>query len=233
MSQVSLKVEHLSKSFGNSKVLEDVNFELMSGHILGLLGRNGAGKTTLMKSILGYYPDYKGIVCFGNQRLTQESKKRIGSLVQISFYEDLTAKQNLKYLSILDGVYSKKETEARIDELLEMVDLLKDKSKKVKSFSFGMRQRLALAQSFMNQPELLILDEPFVGLDPLGIYQMKEMLRNYCRNHQTSIVFSSHQIADFEGLVDEVMLLKDGRITLYDTYENIMEREGSLLELFK
>lgn len=231
-----LEIKNLNKAYGKNQVLEDVSFHLEQGQILGLLGRNGAGKTTLMKTILGLNTRFSGSVLFHGKDLDFSSsiiKKKIGSLVDLAFYDELTAYQNLKLLLIMDEKLSNKDVNYKIDNALSLVDLSSAKNKKVKTFSFGMKQRLALAQTFIKEPDILILDEPFVGLDPIGIEEIKKLLKEYCKSNNTAIIFSSHQIADIEGLADYIMVLKDGMISEYDTYDNLIERKGSLINLFK
>lgn len=231
-----LEIKNLNKAYGKNQVLEDVSFHLEQGQILGLLGRNGAGKTTLMKTILGLNARFSGSVLFHGKDLDFSSsiiKKMIGSLVDLAFYDELTAYQNLKLLLIMDEKLSSKDVNYKIDNALSLVDLSSAKNIKVKTFSFGMKQRLALAQTFIKEPDILILDEPFVGLDPIGIEEIKKLLKEYCKSNNTAIIFSSHQIADIEGLADYIMVLKDGMISEYDTYDNLIERKGSLINLFK
>lgn len=121
----------------------------------------------------------------------------------------------------------------QIDEILEFVDLADAKKKRVKTFSFGMKQRLALAQALITKPELLILDEPFVGLDPIGIEETTSRLKQLCKKQNTSIIFSSHQLTEVEELADEIAVLSRGKITCMDTYKNIRQSGQSLIELMK
>lgn len=231
-----LKIEHLTKGYRKQEVLKDVNLEMETGHIMGLLGRNGAGKTTLLKTILGLGVHYEGKIYFQDQLLNpedMEQKSKIGSLVDVAFFEDLTASENLQISMMLIKGSGKREAANRIDEILEFVDLANAKKKRVRAFSFGMKQRLALAQALIMQPRLLILDEPFVGLDPIGIEETIGLLKQLCEQQNTSIIFSSHQLAEVEELADEIAVLSRGIITCMDTYENITLRGQSLIELMK
>lgn len=233
---VILDVKKLNKAYGKNLVLKDVNFQLDDGQILGLLGRNGAGKTTLMKTILGLNQKFSGDINFHGEKLDLSNpliKKKFGSLVDVSFFDELTAFQNLKMLLLMEDKLNRKEIIQKIDTVLSLVDLKKVANKKVKTFSFGMKQRLALAQAFMLEPEILILDEPFVGLDPVGIKETKLLLKNYCQTHKTAVIFSSHQLADVDGTADYIMVLKDGSISEYDTYENVIKKSGALINLFE
>lgn len=190
-----LEVRHLQKTFGRHNVLKDINFTVGQGKIVGLLGKNGSGKTTLMKSILGLL-NYSGEVYFEGKRLDAKdthAMNRIGVLVDIAFFEDMTAYDNLEILMLSIPHRDNSNRKKDIMELLEFVGLEENARERVKGFSFGMKQRLALAQALLNEPNLLILDEPFVGLDPLGITIVKEKLTELCKKKQASIIFSSHQ----------------------------------------
>ena len=230
-----LKVEHLQKNYRNQPVLRDVTFSLYRGHILGLIGKNGAGKTTLMKSVLGLNTGCDGRITFEGNPVRPGSgmlKKKTGLLVDVVFYEDMTARQNLNLLASLSGL-SFGTRAKRIYELLDFVGLTSSAGKNVCTFSFGMKQRLALAQSLLTQPDLLILDEPFVGLDPVGIEDTKRLLLKLCRGQGTSIIFSSHQLSEVCDLADDIIILADGRIKISDTYRNLKNSGVSFIDLLR
>lgn len=236
MSKTILDVRHLQKGYKNHPVLSDVTFQIKQGHILGLIGKNGAGKTTLMKSILGLNTGYQGEIFFRGEKLDTSSevqKAQIGSLVDVSFYEDMSAYQNLKLAMMLTVAIPTSKQEERIRELISFVGLENASKKSVRSFSFGMKQRLALALALSTEPVLLILDEPFVGLDPIGIEDVKELLRRLCKDNKTSIIFSSHQLNEVCDLADDIIVLNDGTIKYSDTYENTKNQGTSLLELMR
>lgn len=233
---IILDVRHLQKGYKKSPVLKDVSFQIKQGHILGLIGKNGAGKTTLMKSILGLNTNYQGEIIFHGKKLMpadETMKAEIGSLVDVSFYDDMTAYQNLKVIMMLTKAVPNDEQDKRIHELLSFVGLETSSKKSVRSFSFGMKQRLALAQAIVTKPVLLILDEPFVGLDPIGIEDVKELLRKLCQESKTSIIFSSHQLTEVCDLADDIVILNDGVISYSDTYENMKSSGLSFVELMR
>jgi len=234
--ELILNVSHLKKKYKKFTVLQDVSFKLKKGRILGLLGRNGAGKTTLLKCILGLNCNYEGNILFKNEPLNyedEEMKSKIGSLVDVNFFEDLTACDNLRLAMMVTKNFNMKESNNIIERLLEVVDLSKVKGKKVGKFSFGMKQRLALAQAFIIKPELIILDEPFVGLDPIGIESIKTILKKLCRENNASIIFSSHQLEEVKSLAQDIIVLSNGKIKYADEYENIKNNEIPLIELMK
>lgn len=233
---IILDVRHLQKGYKKSSVLKDVSFQIKQGHILGLIGKNGAGKTTLMKSILGLNTNYQGEIIFHGKKLMpadETMKAEIGSLVDVSFYDDMTAYQNLKVIMMLTKAVPTDEQDKRIHELLSFVGLETSSKISVRSFSFGMKQRLALAQAIVTKPVLLILDEPFVGLDPIGIEDVKELLRKLCQESKTSIIFSSHQLTEVCDLADDIVILNDGVISYSDTYENMKSSGLSFVELMR
>lgn len=234
--EVLLDIRHLQKGYKNFPVLKDVTFQCREGRILGLIGKNGAGKTTLMKSILGLNVNYHGTILFDGKELCPSDgkvKKKMGSLVDVVFYEDMTAWQNMKVAMMLTSSAPSSEQKRRIDELLSFVGLTQAKNKCVRNFSFGMKQRLALAQSLITRPKILILDEPFVGLDPIGIEEVKELLRSLCRENQTAIIFSSHQLTEVGDLADDIVVLNDGEIKYSGTYEKLKKSGKSLIELMR
>ena len=233
---VILDVRHLQKGYRKAPVLKDVSFQVKQGHILGLIGKNGAGKTTLMKSILGLNTKYQGEIIFHGKKLMpsdETMKAEIGSLVDVSFYDDMTAYQNLKVIMMLTKAVPTAEQDERIRELLSFVGLESSGKKSVRSFSFGMKQRLALAQAMITKPVLLILDEPFVGLDPIGMEDVKELLRKLCRENKTSIIFSSHQLTEVCDLADDIVILNNGVISYANTYENMKSSGLSFVELMR
>lgn len=233
---IILDVRHLQKGYKNFPVLKDVTFQVQQGHILGLIGKNGAGKTTLMKSVLGLNTGYQGEIFFRGEKLdvsSEKQKSQIGSLVDVTFYGDMSAYQNLKLAMMLTESVPSEKREMRMQELLTFVGLESASKKCVRSFSFGMKQRLALALALITKPALLILDEPFVGLDPIGIEDVKELLRKLCRENKTSIIFSSHQLNEVCYLADDIIVLNDGMIKYSDTYENTKNQGTSLVELMR
>lgn len=218
MSENLLTVNGITKRFGEFTALDNISFSIKYGQTVGLIGKNGAGKTTLMKTILGLYKDFSGEIYYEDKLIDHNDPNvmnTIGSLVDCSFYEDMTAYDNLKIQMM--GIEKMKSAayKEKIMELLKFVDLGNVYNKKVKSFSFGMKQRLGLVQSLLSEPKLLILDEPFVGLDPMGIELVKEKIRYLCSQKKVSIIFSSHQLKEVEDLCEEILVI-DKRKVIYD-----------------
>ena len=212
MSDTIMKISKLSKSYGAKKVLENVSFEIEKGKIYGFIGENGAGKTTAIRAITGLSPVTDGSVeLFGrsDKKGLEEGRKRIGCLVEKPILAlNKTAKDNLMSQQLLYG----KEDAAKIDRILVRVGLGDVKDKKVGDFSLGMKQRLGIALALINDPELLILDEPVNGLDPMGMVAVRELLISLCKDDGITIVISSHILAELYQLATDYIIISHGHI---------------------
>lgn len=231
-TQKVIQVNNLTKCFGEKEVLRDCSMTLYRGTIYGLLGMNGAGKTTLFKLLTGLLcPDYGSIEILGSDMLKERDKMlaRIGSLIEAPvFYEHLSARKNLElHLSYMDTAGMGAE------KALQMVGLTGIGEKAVSAFSLGMRQRLGIARAIVHEPELLVLDEPNNGLDPMGIKQMRELFVNLVREKKTTILFSSHILSETEHIADTVGVLSGGKIVDEADLKELKERkQGSLEDYF-
>lgn len=222
--QTILNISNLSKNYGSFAALKNITCSIEKGTIVGLLGKNGAGKTTLMKTILGLLCQYDGEIWFEGKLINHgnpEVMRNISSLVDVRFYEDMTAYENLNYLLMADPALKRDTRKKKIMDLLNMVGLEKNSHNKVKSFSFGMKQRLALTQVFLRDTALIILDEPFVGLDPVGIESMKNMLKKMQKEKNVTIIFSSHQLDEVGDLADEIIAIANGVIRYCGTLDAV------------
>lgn len=204
-----LNMEHVSKSYGEKRVLQDVSLHLKRGKIYGLVGSNGSGKTTIIKIILGVSSRDSGeLRLFGNSCPRQELY-RVGSLIESpALFNDLTGSQNLKYYSIQRGFSHPFE----INQLLSLVGLANYRNVKVKKYSLGMRQRLSIALAMLGKPELLILDEPINSIDPQGIVEIRQLLRRLVEDLQVTILISSHILEELSQLADYFTILEKGSI---------------------
>lgn len=231
-TQKVIQVNNLTKCFGEKEVLRDCSMTLSRGTIYGLLGMNGAGKTTLFKLLTGLLcPDYGSIEILGSDMLKERDKMlaRIGSLIEAPvFYEHLSAHKNLElHLSYMGTAGMGAE------KALQMVGLTGIGEKAVSAFSLGMRQRLGIARAIVHEPELLVLDEPINGLDPVGIKQMRELFVNLVREKKTTILFSSHILSETEHIADTVGVLSGGKIVDEADLKELKERkQGSLEDYF-
>ncbi|WP_353096761.1 ABC transporter ATP-binding protein [Tissierella praeacuta] len=206
-------LKNITKSFNGQVILDNINLSIKKGSIVGLLGKNGAGKTTLMKCITGLIKPDTGDILFRDQNFKDKrvnlKTKSIGYIIEYpGFYPDLSAKENLKIFSLLYGI----EDNKRIGYVLKKVGLSNTQNKPFKNFSLGMKQRLGLANALLSEPEILILDEPINGLDPIGISQMRDLLKQLCKVEGKTILISSHILSEIELIADEICLLNDKRI---------------------
>ncbi len=195
----------VTKRFGDVTAIEDVTFDVEPGRILGLLGRNGAGKTTALRVALGLAAPTSGTVTIFGQRYADlpEAKRRVGVTMDcLGHPPGASGRRELTIWATMLGI-----PRARVDELLRLVDLPVDDRREVTKYSTGMQQRLALAVALMSDPEVLILDEPANGLDPVGVRWLRDLLRGLAAEGRT-IVLSSHQLAEVEQTVDDVVILQ-------------------------
>ncbi|WP_330682327.1 ABC transporter ATP-binding protein [Frisingicoccus sp.] len=200
-------VEHVYKSFGMEQILTDVSMKVLPGKIFGIVGNNGSGKTVLMKCICGFLKPDSGIVRVNGKIVGKacDFPEDLGVIIETpGFLPNLTGYQNLKILASLKGVIGKKE----IREVLLQVGLDPDMRKPVGKYSLGMRQRLGIAQAIMEKPKVLILDEPFNGLDKTGVGHMRDLLQEL-KGQGKAILLASHNAQDIEVLCDEVHDMED------------------------
>lgn len=207
-----IKTNHLTKSFNGKDVVSGVNIHVKKGEIYGFLGPNGAGKTTIMKMLTNLIKPTSGEVEIFGEKLTDTSYevlKRMGTIIEYPiFYEKLSAKENLLLHCEYMGYYNEKG----IDQALDLVHLTNIGDKPVKNFSLGMKQRLGIARAITTKPELLLLDEPINGLDPIGIKEMRDLFKMLCKEYGITILMSSHILAEIEQIADTIGIINNGRL---------------------
>lgn len=212
MNDTIMSVKNLSKTYGTKTVLENVSFEVKRGRIYGFIGENGAGKTTAIRAITGLSPVEQGLIeLFGSsdEKGLTEARRKIGCLVERPILElNKSAKDNLLSQQMLYG----NNDPAKADKILNRVGLGDVKNKKVADFSLGMKQRLGIALALINSPELLILDEPVNGLDPMGMVDVRELLISLCKEDGITIVISSHILAELYQLATDYIIISHGHI---------------------
>ncbi len=205
-----LEIKGVSKSFGKRKVLSDVSFTADAGQITGFLGPNGAGKTTAIKVILGLLKADSGTVTINGYDINAEHDKAlhgVGAIVESpDLYTYLTGRENLMQFARIQGVSSD-----RVEAVAEMVRLQGRLNDKVKGYSLGMRQRLGLAQALLGKPDLLILDEPTNGLDPAGIKELRDVLKD-CAASGCAVLVSSHQLSEMELMCNRICIIENGTV---------------------
>ena len=219
----AIQVSHVSKSFGETRAVEDVSFEVARGELFGLLGPNGAGKTTTIRIILDIFRADSGTVSILDGPMEEAKKARIGYMPEErGLYQDITLERCLLYLASLKGV-PKEEARKRLDGYLERFDLSAHRTKKVKELSKGMQQKAQIINTILHQPEIIIIDEPFTALDPINVQLVKDLMRELHAQGAT-IVMSTHQMHQVEELCDRILLINDGRDVLYGNLKEIQRR---------
>ncbi|MEI3599414.1 MULTISPECIES: ABC transporter ATP-binding protein [unclassified Oceanobacillus] len=225
-----VETSNLSKRFGKDLAVEGLNMKISKGEIYGFLGPNGAGKTTTIRMLLGLMKPTSGRIRIFGQDIKQQRKNilaKVGSLVENpSYYPHLTAYENLEALRKIIGV-----PKQRIYEVLEIVRLTEVADKKVKGFSLGMKQRLGIAMSLLNQPQLLILDEPTNGLDPSGIIEIRELIKRLPEEFGMTVLISSHLLTEIDQMATTVGIVTKGKMIFQDSIETMRTLAGHAISL--
>ena len=221
MKDCIIETENLTKKYGNQSSVSNLNIHVRQGRIYGLLGRNGAGKTTTLKMLLGLTTPTSGKIKIFGKNIRENEKEilpRIGSLIESpGFYPNLTATENLKIFADLRGLKDSKY----IKGALELVNLPYRDKKLFSQYSLGMKQRLAIALAIMHNPELLILDEPINGLDPIGIAEVRSFIKELCDERGKTILISSHILSEISLLADDVGIIDHGKLLEEESLEEL------------
>lgn len=230
MNKYIIQTKNLSKIYGEEKSVDNLNLHVKEGRIYGLLGRNGAGKTTAMKMLLGLTEQTEGEVFIFGQILKGNEKKilpRIGSLIESpGFYPNLTGTENLEIFASLRGVTNRNA----VKNALELVGLKYRDKKLFSQYSLGMKQRLAIALAVMHDPELLILDEPTNGLDPIGISEVRKFIRDLCHRRGKTIIISSHILSEISLLADDIGIINQGKLLEEGSLEELEKKNGKYIQ---
>ena len=231
MKKVVLKTYNITKKYGEQLAVDNVNMTIKKGDIYGFIGQNGAGKTTLIRLITGLIHKSGGeIELLGVNEENELNKARtmVGSLIETpSFYTNMTARENLEVSRLVRNIPGKK----CIDEVLELVGLKDVEKKKVKNFSLGMRQRLGIANALMGNPKLLILDEPINGLDPMGIVEIRELLKKINKEKDMTILISSHILSELSELATTYGIISNGKLIEEITAKQLSEKCRQYIDL--
>ena len=231
MKKVVLKTYNITKKYGEQLAVDNVNMTIKKGDIYGFIGQNGAGKTTLIRLITGLIHKSSGeIELLGANEENELNKARtmVGSLIESpSLYTNMTARENLEVSRLVRNIPGKK----CIDEVLELVGLKDVEKKKVKNFSLGMRQRLGIANALMGNPKLLILDEPINGLDPMGIVEIRELLKKINKEKDMTILISSHILSELSELATTYGIISNGKLIEEITAKQLSEKCRQYIDL--
>ncbi len=216
---MNIKVDRVTKQYKNKIAVDRVSFEIGKG-VTGLLGANGAGKTTLMRMMAGILDPTGGEIDAGGISVSSEEYRALlGFLPQdFGYYPEFTARKFLMYMSALKGL-SKSRAKKKTDELLELVGLTDVADKKIGTFSGGMKQRVGIAQTFINDPEILILDEPTAGLDPRERARFRDLISEIGKT--STVLFSTHIVSDLEQIADRVLIMKEGALIFDGAWDKL------------
>jgi ABC-2 type transport system ATP-binding protein len=216
-----LKINNLNKWFGRKKIIDNLSLEVYAGEVFGFLGPNGAGKTTTIKMIMGFLDTDGGEIFLNGINLKKDFEKamaNIGGIVENpEMYKDISGLTNLKMYARLQSNVSKE----RIDQVVHIVGMENRIREKVKKYSLGMKQRVGLAQAILHKPKILILDEPTNGLDPVGIKELRDILKNLAHNENVAVFVSSHLLSEMELMCDRVGIINNGKLIGVKTIEEM------------
>ncbi|MCL4252799.1 MAG: ATP-binding cassette domain-containing protein [Anaerolineae bacterium] len=223
MGQSAISVEHISKTYGTFKAVDDISFDVHRGEIFAMLGPNGAGKSTTIRMILDILrPDTGKIAVFG-ERMSEAIKHRVGYLPEErGLYREVPVIEVMTYLGTLKGL-TRSVAKKRAMALLEQLELADKAKKKVKEFSKGMQQKVQFAVTIIHEPDLIIVDEPFSGLDPVNTQLLKNMVKDL-RQKGTAVVMSSHEMFQVEEMADRLLMINRGKLALYGGVDEVRNR---------
>ena len=220
-----LEIKNIAKSYGKIKALDGVSFDVPPGSVFGILGPNGSGKTTLLSIILDVLQSDQGTYTWFDEKPTHLHRKRIGSLLETpNVYHYLTAVQNLRITNSTSGRGSEQE----IDDVLKKVNLHERKNSRFTTYSLGMKQRLAIAGALLGSPSVLVLDEPTNGLDPVGIAEIRELIKELATQGHT-VIMASHLLDEVEKVCDHVAILKKGKLITHGRVDDVLSDEECFL----
>lgn len=223
-----IEVKNVTKRYGNFTAVENISFEVNDHEIVGFLGPNGAGKSTTMNMITGYIEPTKGRIIINGHDISKSpirAKKQIGYMPEnVPLYQDLTVKEFVNYMAELKRV-KRKDREQEVTDILQKTGLIDVKNKLIKNISRGYKQRVSLAGALVGNPEVLILDEPTVGLDPKQITEIRELIKNLGKNH--TVILSSHILSEVSQICERVIIINHGKIVAIDTPENLENKTKS------
>ena len=231
-SDVSLRVSNITKRFGDFTAVEDLSFDVRSGRVFGFLGPNGAGKTTTIRMIVGITAPDEGSISLFGEPVSYATQNRIGYLPEErGLYKKMKVVDQLKYFAELKGV-SRGEAEKKIDFWLDRMDLSEWKKRKTTDLSKGMQQKIQFISTVLHDPDLLILDEPFSGLDPVNVEFMIDVLSEFRSQHKT-VIFSTHLMSTAERLCHDIILINKARKVVGGSLREVKESYGTNLIAFR
>ena len=226
-----IEVNNFSKKYGNKYAVKDLTFTIEDGYVYGLLGPNGAGKSTTMNAITGYIAATEGSITINGIDILKkpvEAKKHIGYLPEIPpLYPDMTVKEYLNFVSELKKV-NKKDKKEQLDKIMEKVMISEVSGRLIRNLSKGYKQRIGLAAALVGYPDVIILDEPTVGLDPKQITEIRELIKELSKDH--TIILSSHILSEVQAICDKILIISEGKLVAMDTPESLESQKSGEAE---
>ena len=227
-----IEVKNLVKKYGNHTAVDHLNFTIEEGHVYGFLGPNGAGKSTTMNIMTGYLGATEGEVLINGHDILkepEEAKKQIGYLPELPpLYMEMTVREYLEFVAELKGI-AKNKREESINEVEKMVKIWEVENRLIRNLSKGYRQRVGLAQAVLGFPEIIILDEPSVGLDPKQIIEIRDLIKELGKNH--TVILSSHILSEISAVCDHIFIISKGKLVASDSTENLMKQMSGAQEI--
>ncbi|HCL4557973.1 ABC transporter ATP-binding protein [Clostridium botulinum] len=232
-----IEVKNLSKNIKGKTIIEDISFNIEKGDIYGFVGPNGAGKTTIIRLLTGLIKPTNGEILINRIDINKDRKRallKLGAIVEYPiFFEYMTGREILKNLVRLHPNIPKEEREKRVDEVLELVDLKYREKDKVSTYSLGMKQRLGIAQALLGKPEIIILDEPANGLDPIGIKDLRDIILKLNRELKITFLVSSHLLDELKKFSSRIIIINNGQLKFKGSLEELLSMgEGNIEEVF-
>ena len=217
-----IELKNITKYYGDFPAVTDISFKIEKGEIVGLLGPNGAGKSTTMKMITGFMPPTSGeLTVGGNDIVSQsiEARRKIGYLPEtVPLYTDMTVYSYIEYMGMLRGL-SKKNIKSKVDNVIEICTLEDYRNSLISKLSKGFRQRVGISQAIIHEPEVLVLDEPTIGIDPNQVVETRQLIKNLSGEH--TLILSSHILPEVSSICERVLIIHEGEIAASDTIENL------------
>ncbi|OAA89316.1 ABC transporter ATP-binding protein [Clostridium ljungdahlii] len=238
MSSEKITVKNVSKKIGKKTILENISFNVHEGDICGFIGPNGAGKTTMIRVITNLISPTEGEVTIDGANVVKERKTallKLGAIVEEPiFFPYMSGRKNLQNLAMLNPGMSKSEQKEKVEEVLKIVDLQDRGSDKVKTYSLGMKQRLGIAQALLNNPEVIILDEPANGLDPMGMRDLRELIFKLQKEKKITFFISSHLLDELQQLCNRFVVINKGKLIWQGSKDELesMGKSGRLEDAF-
>ncbi|MCM1991591.1 ABC transporter ATP-binding protein [Oceanirhabdus seepicola] len=225
-----IKVQNLKKKIGRTEIIKDITFQVKKGEICGFIGPNGAGKTTIMRLLTGLITPTGGKVYLNGvdvNKNREEALEKVGALVEAPlFFPYMTAEKLLLNLAILNKNMNKSERIEKVEEVLNKVGLYDRRKDKVSKYSLGMKQRLGIAQALLNKPEVVLLDEPANGLDPMGMIELRNLITKLNEEEGITFFISSHLLDELQKMCNNLLIIKEGKIIWSGNKEELLREEG-------